>query len=245
MSSGKDVIAQAQSGSGKTATFGIGVLSQLDLNLSSNLEKGSNSTALPQALILAPTRELADQIKDVMTKLSSHMNIKIHLSMGGTRITSSTIDADVVVGTPGRVKDMIKRGKLVTSYLKTIVLDEADDLLGYGFIEEINEILKQIPSDAQIGIFSATMEKQVVDLCQQIMNNPVKILVKNSDLTLAGIKQFYISCSDDEIKYHNLKQIFMNMEITQCIIYANRIERVNFISQKLKEDGFVSSCIHG
>lgn len=247
MSQGKDVIAQAQSGSGKTATFGIGVLAQLDLESNSNLEKSGsgNTTAMPQALILAPTRELADQIHNVIKDLSAQMNIKIHLSIGGSRVSGDKIHAHVVVGTPGRVKDMIQRGKLDTSFLKSIVLDEADDLLGYGFIEQINDILKQVPSDSQIGIFSATMEKEVVDLCQKIMKDPVKILVKNENLTLAGIRQFYISCSNDDIKYENLKQIFMNMEITQCIIYANRREMVEFISEKLTQDGFVITCIHG
>lgn len=247
--SGKDVIAQAQSGSGKTATFGIGLLAQLDLDPNSNLEKSGSKYSqpvMPQILILAPTRELADQIYNVLTDLSSQMkDVKIYLSIGGSRPPSQNIQAHVVVGTPGRVYDMIKRGKLPTTYLKSFVLDEADNLLGYGFIEQINNILKEIPSDSQIGIFSATMGQEVIDLCQKIMSDPIKILVKNENLTLAGIKQFYISCSNDDTKYENLKQIFMNMEIVQCIIYANKIDTVDYISEKLKEDGFVITTIHG
>jgi translation initiation factor 4A len=235
---GKDTIAQAQSGSGKTGAFSIGALQLIDPKV-----------AKPQAMILAPTRELADQIYKVNLCLASYMDIKIHKVVGGTDIRA-TKDAlregvHMVVGTPGRVKDMVKRGHLDLTYLKIFILDEADDLLGKGFLEQINEILKQIPSDSQIAFFSATMPPEVVKLSESVMNDPAKILVKNDQLTLDGIKQFYISCSNDDVKFDNMNLIFMNMEMAQCMIYVNKRDKAEYLAKKMREAGHVVGCMHG
>lgn len=175
----KDTIAQAQSGSGKTATFSIGLLQLLE-----------PAECHIQAMIIAPTRELADQIKTFIQCIGTYLNIKVHLCTGGTDIEDEKkILADgvhIVVGTPGRIHDMIKREFLNTSFLKILVLDEADEMLGRGFLDQVNDILKQVPSDTQICMFSATMPPEVIKMTEGIMNDPAKILVKKEDITLAG-----------------------------------------------------------
>lgn len=175
----KDTIAQAQSGSGKTATFTIGLLQLIE-----------PAELKIQAMVLAPTRELADQIKTFMQCVGTYLNIKVHLCTGGTDIAEDRRafqeGVHVVVGTPGRVYDMIKREYLNTNYLRIMVLDEADEMLGRGFLDQVNEILKQVPSDTQICMFSATMPPEVIKMTDGIMTDPAKILVKNEDITLAG-----------------------------------------------------------
>ena len=175
----KDTIAQAQSGSGKTATFSIGILQIIE-----------PAEAKIQAMVLAPTRELATQIKTVMQCLGTYLNIKVHLCTGGTDIGEDRRalqdGVHIIVGTPGRVFDMIKREYLNTNYLRILVLDEADEMLGRGFLDQVNDILKQVPSDTQIGLFSATMPPEIIKMTEGIMNEPAKILVKNEDITLKG-----------------------------------------------------------
>lgn len=235
---GRDTIAQAQSGSGKTATFLLGTLQLID-----------KEALKVQALILAPTRELADQIYKVMGEISVYMDLKLKLLVGGTdtRRDRDELNSGVhaVVGTPGRVFDMLRRGHLNTDFLKIFILDEADEMLGMGFLEQVNDILKLIPSDSQIGFFSATLPPKIVEMCNAIMNDPVRILVKESDLTLKGIKQFYISCSSDEVKLQNMIIFFSNIEVTQCMIYVNKRERVEWLAHEMKSRNFVVSCIHG
>jgi len=235
---GRDVIAQAQSGSGKTATFAIGVLQTI------------NPEELKiQALILVSTRELAEQINEVIKSLGKFMGIKIHLCIGGTNVGNDKKvlqeGVHVIVGTPGRVIDLMKRDFLQPTFLRTLVLDEADEMLSKGFVEEINNIMKLIPSDCQICLFSATMPPEIIKMTETIMNNPAKILVKNEDLTLKGIKQFFIQCANDDVKFDNMIEIFSSMEIVQCMIYVNTREKAEQLAQKMKDKGFVCSCLHG
>jgi len=235
---GKDVIAQAQSGSGKTATFTIGILQNI------------NPEELRiQAMVLVPTRELADQINGVIQTIGKFMNLKIHLCIGGTNVGQDKKilqeGVHVIVGTPGRVLDMMKRDFLNPKYLRTLVLDEADEMLSRGFLEEINNILQLIPSDCQICLFSATMPPEIIKSIEGIMTDPAKILVKNEDLTLKGIKQFFIQCGNDDIKFDNMIEIFSSMDIVQCMIYCNTREKAEFIANKMKERGFTCSCVHG
>lgn len=235
---GRDVIAQAQSGSGKTATFTIGVLQNI------------NAQELKiQAMVLVPTRELADQINGVIQTIGKFLGLKIHLCIGGTNVASDRKilqeGVHVVVGTPGRVIDLIKRDFLSPNCLRTLVLDEADEMLSKGFVEEINLILKAIPADCQICLFSATMPPEIIKMTESIMNDPAKILVKNEDLTLKGIKQFFIQCGNDDIKFDNMLEIFSSMDIVQCMIYANTREKAELLANKMKEKGFVCSCVHG
>ena len=186
MISGRDIIAQAQSGTGKTGTFSISVLQRIDPK---KLEC--------QALILSPTRELAQQIVKVITALSSFMELKIHACVGGTRIRDDMEalkkGCHIVVGTPGRVQDMIHRNSLDVRSLDMIVLDEADEMLSRGFKEQIHHIFCYLPSTTQTCLFSATMPLDILELTTRFMKSPLRILVKRDELTLEGIKQFYIA----------------------------------------------------
>lgn len=234
----KDTIAQAQSGSGKTATFSIGVLQNIDFD-----------DVKLQALIMAPTRELAIQIHDVIKALGVFLKAKVHLCTGGTQVQEDKKvlkdGVHIVVGTPGRIRDLINRQILVTSYLKMLIVDEADEMLGLGFLEQINEIIKVIPPDCQIGLFSATIPPEIIKLTETIMNNPAKILVKKENLTLEGIKQYHLACTSETNKYDNLFEIFANIDVNQCIIYANKKENAEKLAEVMREKDFVVSCIHG
>jgi len=168
--------------------------------------------------------------------------------MGGTHVGNDkkmlNEGVHVVIGTPGRICDLMKKEILVPNFLKILVMDEADDLLGRGFLDQINDILKLVPPDTQICLFSATMPPEIIKMTENIMTDPAKILVKNENLTLEGIKQFYISCSTDDVKFDNLIEIFSHLDVNQCMIYCNTRERAEGLSEKMKGKKFVVSCMH-
>lgn len=234
----KDTIAQAQSGTGKTATFVISCLQNID-----------HESQLTQALILAPTRELATQIIEVVKSLGTYLKVSTHLCTGGTQVVDDRKKlkdgATVVVGTPGRVRDLLNRQILTPAYLKMLIIDEADEMLSRGFLEQINEIMKLIPPDCQICFFSATIPTEIIKLTESIMNNPAKILIKKEEVTLEGIKQYFLLCSNDSIKYDNLFEIFSNIDVSQCIIYVNKKEKAEQLAAHMKEKQFIVSFIHG
>lgn len=236
--SGRDIIAQSQSGTGKTATFVIGLLQQIDESL--------NET---QGLILAPTRELAKQINVVVKNLSSNMMISTSLYIGGNvnfnRFDNNNNVPHVIIGTPGRILDMLRRNKIDIGYLKLFVLDEADEMLSRGFLSQIHNIFQFIPNSAQVGLFSATMPDEMLDITTKFMKDPVRLLVKNNELTLEGIRQFYVVLDKEEYKFDALCDLYNTISITQCMIYCNTRKKVNFLTEKLKECGFAVSCILG
>jgi len=139
----------------------------------------------------------------------------------------------------------MKKNHLNPSYLRLLILDEADEMLGRGFLGQVNDILKLIPVDTQICLVSATMSPEIIKMTENIMNDPVKILVKNEDVTLKGIKQFYINCNTDDIKFENMLLIFAHMDITQCIIYVNTIDKCVALAEKMRERDFAVSYING
>lgn len=151
----------------------------------------------------------------------------------------------VVIGTPGRVKENIKKGFLKIDYLRILVLDEADELLGTGFKTQIQEIFKFLPTDAQIALFSATMPKDILKLTKQFMWDPAVILVKEEELTLRGIKQYYVPLDKEEWKLEVLMNLYMNLEINQAIIYCNTTKKVDELTQLLRDREFTVSSIHG
>ncbi|KAH7657531.1 RNA helicase protein [Dioscorea alata] len=169
---GLDVIQQAQSGTGKTATFCSGILQQLDSNL-----------VECQALVLAPTRELANQIEKVMRALGDYMNVKIHACVGGTSVRSDqkilSAGVHVVVGTPGRVSDMLRRKSLKPNYIKMFVLDEADEMLSRGFKDQIYDIFQCMPEKIQVGVFSATMPPEALEITRKFMNKPTLAITQS------------------------------------------------------------------
>jgi translation initiation factor 4A len=236
---GRDLIAQAQSGTGKTATFTIGALSRIDIKDNSN-----------QVLILAPTHELAQQISSVVHSLSNMMpGIRIRTIIGGSSIDEDVTNMrenvpHVIVGCPGRVYDMIRRRHVNANKLKLVVLDEADEMLSSGFKEQVYNIFKYLNKDVQIALFSATLPENIYPITSKFMRNPVKICVKAESLTLEGIKQYYVAVDDDRGKYLCLKDLYQHISVAQCIIYANSVKRVMDLYDAMKEDGFPVCCIH-
>jgi len=235
---GRDLIAQAQSGTGKTATFAIGTLGKLDPNLREC-----------QSLILAPTRELAQQIQKVVLALGDYMEIQVHACVGGTAVRDDirTLQAGVhiVVGTPGRVADMINRRALRLDSIRQFFLDEADEMLSRGFKDQIYDIFKFLPETVQVCLFSATMPLEVLEVTERFMREPVRILVKKDELTLEGIKQFYIAVDHEEWKLDTLCDLYETLTITQAIIYCNTRRKVDWLQEEMQKRDFTVSCMHG
>lgn len=235
---GHDVIAQAQSGTGKTATFSISILQQLDMSV-----KGT------QALILAPTRELAQQIQKVVIALGDYMNIECHACVGGTNVREDMAKlqegVQVVVGTPGRVFDMINRRALRTDHIKIFCLDEADEMLSRGFKDQIYEVFQLLPQDTQVVLLSATMPADVLEVTKKFMRDPVRILVKRDELTLEGIKQFYIAVEKEEWKLDTLCDLYETVTITQAVIFCNTRRKVDWLTEKMHSREFTVSAMHG
>lgn len=234
-----DIIAQAQSGTGKTGCFTIGALNIVD-----------TSKPYTQALIMAPTHELASQILNVVNDIGSFDKVVTQLLIGGTSVDGdrSKLDSNpphIVVGTPGRVHDMIRRNYLKTDKMELIVLDEADEMLSQGFKEQIYKIFQYMPSTVQIGLFSATMPPELNDLTSKFMNKPTKILVKAEQLTLRGIAQYFIRLPDDAQKYNVLQDIFSGLTVSQAIIYCNSVSRVDDLHEAMVADEFPVHKIHG
>ena len=238
MKEGKDIIAQAQSGTGKTATFTIGMLESVDVSSNTN-----------QVLIMSHTRELSQQIHNVIKQISKYLKVNVNLSVGGISVTENISSLrkrpHVIIGTPGRVLDMINKKYINVNTLKMLILDEADEMLSHIFINQIYDIFQNLPSTIQVCLFSATMNKSFFSITQKFMRDPVKILVKTEELTLEGIKQFYIDLEKNEFKYDTLCDIYSNISISQSIIYCNSIKIVDIISNKLNNDNFSVACIHG
>ncbi|KAL0095535.1 ATP-dependent RNA helicase eIF4A [Phycomyces blakesleeanus] len=236
---GHDVIAQAQSGTGKTATFSISILQSIDVSLKQT-----------QALILAPTRELALQIQKVVLALGDFMGIECHACIGGTNvrddITKLQSGVHIVVGTPGRVFDMIdNRGALKTEHIKMFVLDEADEMLSRGFKDQIYDVFQLLPETTQVVLLSATMPSDVMEVTTKFMRDPIRILVKRDELTLEGIKQFYVAVDKEEWKLDTLCDLYETVTITQAVIFCNTRRKVDWLTDKLHAREFTVSAMHG
>jgi len=236
---GRDIIAQAQSGTGKTATFSIAALSILKLK--------ENFT---QVLILSPTRELTTQTAKVIGSIGDMMDgLRVQSLFGGSSIEESSDFLKkniphVICGCPGRVNDMMRRDKITSKKIKLVILDEADEMLSSGFKEQVYNILQYLNNDVQIALFSATLPSDIYNITTKIMRNPVKITVKAEQLTLEGIYQYYVAVDDDRQKYTTLKDIFSHISLSQCIIYCNSVKRVSDLFEAMREDGFPVCCIH-
>jgi len=238
MNAKKDLIAQAQSGTGKTGAFSIGILNNINPELKEI-----------QALVINPTHELANQSCNVMQYLSTYMEVSVLPVVGGTNVRKCQDDLkkrpQIVVGTPGRILDMIQKQYLITDKIKILIFDEADEILSYGFKETIHNIIQYIPKDTQICIYSATIPDEVLDLTDKFMNKPERILVDKDKLTLDGIIQFYINVKVNDWKFEVLKDIYDTINVSQCIIYINSKNKLMEVNDRLKANGFPVECIHG
>ena len=234
-----DVVAQAQSGTGKTGAFSISILNLLDTT--------QNTT---QALILAPTRELALQISGVIKGLGEYIDgLTIQLLIGGTSVNEDICNLKnntphIIVGCPGRTHDMMKKNYVINKNIRIIVLDEADEMLCDGFKEQVYNIFQFLNKDIQVGLFSATLPYEINALTNKFMRNPIKILVKSEMLTLEGISQFYIALEDDNSKFSALKDLFETISMSQCIIYCNSIKRVHELYDAMFAENYPVCCIH-
>lgn len=190
--SARDVIVQSQSGTGKTAVFCLGALQRIELGVRA-----------PQVLVLSPTRELAEQTQKVALALGDHLNVQIHACLGGKSmqedIRKLEMGVHMISGTPGRVFDMIQQRHLDLKKIKMFILDEADEMLkknpknDKSFRDQVHEIYRFLPYQTQTVIVSATLPNEILEMSKKFMNNPIKILVKRDELTLEGIKQFFIA----------------------------------------------------
>eukprot|EP00416_Gambierdiscus_australes_P021903 CAMPEP_0171058822 /NCGR_PEP_ID=MMETSP0766_2-20121228/2758_1 /TAXON_ID=439317 /ORGANISM="Gambierdiscus australes, Strain CAWD 149" /LENGTH=436 /DNA_ID=CAMNT_0011514161 /DNA_START=116 /DNA_END=1426 /DNA_ORIENTATION=+ len=234
---GRDTIGQAQSGTGKTATFMIGVLAHVDLNLSAC-----------QVLVLAPTRELALQTQKVASALGEYLRARCYACIGGTSrqadVDSLRTGQHVVVGTPGRVFDMMGKRCLDAQHLRSLVLDEADEMLSSGFKEQIYNIFQMLNPEVQVCLFSATLPQDILLLTQKFMRDPVRILVKKDELTLEGINQFYVAVEKEDWKLEVLTDLYETLTITQCIIYCNTQRKADALAQSLQARDFTVSVMH-
>jgi translation initiation factor 4A len=235
----KDIVAQAQSGTGKTGCFVVSALQIIDETLKKT-----------QAIILAPTHELAHQIVEVVRGLGHYMKIQTQLLIGGRSVDQDKKELDanipqIIVGTPGRMHDILRRKWIKTKDVKLLVMDEADEMLSSGFLEQMYKIFQYMPEEIQIGLFSATMPDELQKLNDDLLRNPTKILVKADELTLQGISQYYISLDDDLHKYETIKDLFSNLSITQAIIYCNSTRRVDDLEEAMKQDQFPVEKVHG
>jgi len=234
-----DTIGQAQSGTGKTGAFAVSMLQRID---------GEKKEL--QGLILAPTRELAQQITTVVAALSQYMGIKVHACVGGTSVKADAAilgeGVHIVVGTPGRIHHLLNEGIIDNKAIKMLVIDEADEMLKQGFKEQVYEIFKLLPppEQMQVCLFSATMPDEVLDITEKFMQDPIRILVKKEELTLQGIKQFCINVVKEEWKFDTLCDLYKTLTITQCVIFCNFRKKVEWLAKEMTKKEFTVSFIH-
>ena len=245
---GRDVIAQAQSGTGKTGAFTIGTLSSVN----PNKEK-------PQILMLSPVRDLAMQTYHLVKNLISRTQLKVALCIGSgassnneemrrpRQMNQEETDwtSQIIVGTPGRVWDCMRRGRFQTADLNVLILDEADEMLSKGFKDQIKTIFQFLPRDIQVGLFSATLPDDILELSNAFMRDPIRILVKKEMLTLEGIRQYYIYLKSDNWKFDVLCDLYSSLSVAQTIIFCNSKQRVMELQKKLQDSNYTVDILHG
>ncbi len=236
---GRDLLAQAQSGTGKTGTFTIGSMARID-----------PLVAKVQVLVLVPVRELAQQIESVARNLGSFIPVKVYSATGGTPIRDDikAIEKGVqfLVGTPGRIYDLMNRRIILSEHIKLLIMDEADQMLEERFREQVMAILEMgFPSTTRVALFSATLPPEVIEVAEKLLQNPVRILIPAEDVTLDGISQYYVGLDKEEWKFDCLCDLYQQLNINQALIYCNKRQRAEWIADKLSSQGFPLSFIHG
>jgi translation initiation factor 4A len=239
MSTHTDILAQAQSGTGKTGAFTIGSLSVVD-----------TSIRYPQVLVICPTRELSQQTESVAKKIGMYMNLKVLSATGGNPLRSDISilksGAQFIVGTPGRIFDLIRRGDLVLDHMKYVILDEADQMLEELFAEQIKAILNnKFPQSTRLALFSATMPQNVLEIAEMYLSNPIRILLPQDEVTLDGIKQYYVELEREEWKLPVLLDLYQHVTVNQALIYVNKRQKAEWLAKQLASQGFTLEYIHG
>lgn len=236
---GRDVLAQAQSGTGKTGTFTIGSMCRVD-------------PTIPhvQVLILVPTHELAEQVYKVARTIGGHLPCKAHYAIGGNPVRED-IEAiekgcQFLVGTPGRIYDLCHRGVLRRDHIRCLVMDEADQMLEDKFQRQVMEILKLgFPTQTRVILFSATMPPEIVKFTDGLLTDPVRILIEPSQVVLEGISQYYVPLENEDWKFDVLCDIYSQLAINQAIIYCNKRSRAEWLWSKMREAKFPLEVIYG
>lgn len=228
-----DLLAQSQSGTGKTGSFLISALQLIDPEIKEI-----------QCIILAPTKELAAQIHTVCVSLNSFLKYNIESCIGGSKLNNIIEAPGIIIGTPGRVLEIINKEYFDINYLKLFVLDEADEMLSANFEEQIYQITKKVPKTTRLGMFSATLTREIIDISKKIMNNPLIIKLEPEEITLEGIKQYYIHCEKDIHKFDALCEIYNKLVLGQTFIYVNSRSWGEKLKKLLENEGFVISFIH-
>lgn len=234
---GRDVIAQAQSGTGKTSLIALSLCQSIDISLKEI-----------QALILSPTRELASQTDKIILALGEFLQVQSYACIGGKNLGQDMRRLEqgvhVVSGTPGRVYDMIQRRSLRTRHIKIFVLDEADEMLSKGFKEQIYDVYRYLP-ETQVILISATLPHEVLEMTAKFMTEPIRVLVKRDELTLEGIRQFFVAVEKEEWKFDTLCDLYDTLTITQAVIFCNTKRKVDWLTGKMVENNFTVSSMHG
>lgn len=235
---GKDVVGLAQTGTGKTAAFALPILSRLDLSQKS-----------PQALVLAPTRELALQVCEAFEKYASHMKgvhvLPVYGGQGyGTQLSALRRGVHIVVGTPGRIMDHLEKGTLDLTELKYLVLDEADEMLKMGFAEDVETILADTPAEKQVALFSATMPAQIRRISKQYLTEPEEVTIKSKTTTSANITQRYLMVSYPQ-KVDALTRILEVENFEGMIIFTRTKNETETLAEKLRARGYSAMAING
>lgn len=239
MVKGHDIIGHAQSGTGKTGTFVIGSISHVDI-----------SKNQVQVLVLEPVRELARQTARVASKIGEFMGLKVHCATGGPPVIDDIRQIEkgihFLVGTPGRIYDLLDRKVFNPKDIKVIILDEADQMLEARFKEQVLSILNMgFSKSVLVGLFSATMPDGIREIADSMCIDPVKILLPPEKVTLEGIRQYYIKFDDDKQKLGTLIDLYENLRITQAIIYVRTRIRAEWLAEQMKALKFKIECIHG
>ena len=239
MSKHTDILAQSQSGTGKTGAFVVGSLSVVDTSIKA-----------PQVLVLCPTRELSQQTERVAKALGTYMNLKVLSATGGNQLRNdiSTLKAGAqfIVGTPGRIFDLIRRGDLSVEHIKYVILDEADQMLEDLFAEQIKAILdNKFPSTTRLALFSATMPQNVIEIAEHYLSNPARMLLPPDEVTLDGIKQYYVELEREDWKLPVLLDLYQQIAVNQALIYVNKRQKAEWLAKQLSAQGFTLEYIHG
>ena len=235
----RDIIAQAQSGTGKTATFSVALL-----------QKVAEEDDCLQGIILAPTRELASQIHGVITALGQFSKVRISLVSGGSGVRQGAdkLRRDrphIIVATPGRIGHLIRDRFVNTRHVRYFVMDEADELLSEGFTDQVRDIISQLPEEIQIGLYTATITDEMNDIVKRFMRNPIEVRVKREQLTLEGIRQYKVVLERDNWKFDVLKDLYSSISIYQMMIYCNSKRNVDYLKRQLDDERIPCEAIHG